>query len=100
MQHASTGELLDLKDQEEPEPPHSPSTPTLSKRTLSGTLLTQRSDSGDWHRGLWRERGCAVACMPLEGKGRGALEGKAPQGRPQKRLEEVAKAVGGGYCRL
>ena len=38
------------------------------------------------------------------GGGRGALERKAPQRRPQKRLgrrlEEVAKAVGGGYCRL
>ena len=36
--------------------------------------------------------------------GRDALEGKGPQRRPQKqlhrRLEEVAKAVGGGYCRL
>ena len=34
--------------------------------------------------------------------GRGALERKGPQSRPQKRdrrLEEVAKAVGGGYCR-
>ena len=35
---------------------------------------------------------------------RGALEGKGPQRRPQKRLgrrlEEVAKAVGGGCCRL
>ena len=33
-----------------------------------------------------------------------ALEGKAPQRRHWKRLdrrlEEVAKAVGGGYCRL
>ena len=33
-----------------------------------------------------------------------ALEGKGPQRRPQRwlgrRLEEVAKAVGGGYCRL
>ena len=33
-----------------------------------------------------------------------ALEGKGPQRRPQKRfgrrLEEVAKTVGGGYCRL
>ena len=33
-----------------------------------------------------------------------ALEGKGPQRQPQKRsdrrLEEVAKAVGGGYCRL
>ena len=35
---------------------------------------------------------------------RDALDGKGPQRRPQKRLdrrlEEVAKAVGGGYCRL
>ena len=35
---------------------------------------------------------------------RDALEGKGPQRRPQQRLdrrwEEVAKAVGGGYCRL
>ena len=35
---------------------------------------------------------------------RGALEGKGPRRRPQRRLdrrlEEVAKAVGGGYCRL
>ena len=37
------------------------------------------------------------------GTGRGALEAKGPQRRPQKRLgrlEEVAKAVRGGYCRL
>ena len=37
-------------------------------------------------------------------RARDALEGKGPQRRPQKRLsrrlEEVAKAVGGGYCRL
>ena len=35
---------------------------------------------------------------------RDALEGKGPQRGDQKRLgrrlEEVAKAVGGGYCRL
>ena len=35
---------------------------------------------------------------------RNALEGKGPQRRPQerldRRLEEVAKAVGGDYCRL
>ena len=38
------------------------------------------------------------------GAGRDALEGKGSQRRPQRRLgrrlEEVAKAVGGGYCRL
>ena len=37
-------------------------------------------------------------------KGRDAFEGEGPQRRPQKRLdrrlEEVAKAVGGGYCRI
>ena len=36
--------------------------------------------------------------------GRDALEGNRPQRRPQRRLgrrlEEVVKAVGGGYCRL
>ena len=38
------------------------------------------------------------------GVGRDALEGEGPQRRPQKRsdrrLEEVAEAVGGGYCQL
>ena len=38
------------------------------------------------------------------GLGRDALEGKAPRRRLQKpvdrRSEDVAKAVGGGYCRL
>ena len=38
------------------------------------------------------------------GGGRDAVAGKAPQRQPQtrsdRRLEEVAKAVGGGYCRL
>ena len=41
---------------------------------------------------------------PLPTSPRDASEGKEPQRRPQKRLgrrlEEVAKAVGGGYCRL
>ena len=43
-------------------------------------------------------------CAPHEGGDMDTLEGKGPQRRPQKplarRLEEVAKAVGGGYCRL
>ena len=43
-----------------------------------------------------------VACLGR--RGGGALEGKGPQRRPQKRLgrwlEGVAKAVGGGYSRL
>ena len=40
----------------------------------------------------------------LQEGGGDALEGEGPQRRPQKqlgrRLEEVAEAVGGGYCRL
>ena len=39
-----------------------------------------------------------------QGGGGDALEGKGPQRRPKqrlgRRLEEVAKAVGGGHCRL
>ena len=39
----------------------------------------------------------------LRGTARDAIKGKAPRGRPQRcldrRLEEVSKAVGGGYCR-
>ena len=50
-------------------------------------------------RRVWR--GGGGHCMD-------ALEGKGPQRRPQRRpqkpldrrFEEVAKAVGGGYCRL
>ena len=34
------------------------------------------------------------------GGGGDALEGKTPEERLNQRLEEVAKAVGGGYCRL
>ena len=38
------------------------------------------------------------------GRGRDAVEGKGPHSRPQRRVdrgsEEVAKAVGGGYCQL
>ena len=47
---------------------------------------------------------CAMAPGLRRGAARDALEGKVPHRRPQKRLdrrlEEVAKAVGGGYCRL
>ena len=56
---------------------------------------------------------CSTERVPLRFHGRtkwvlrgggGAFEGKGPQRRPQKRLgrrlEEVAKAVGSGYCRL
>ena len=40
---------------------------------------------------------CLVACPPPP---RDALEEKGPQRRLDRRLEEVAKAVGGSYCRL
>ena len=47
---------------------------------------------------------CSPWRIPSANPRRAALEGKGPQGRPQKRsdkrLEEAAKAVGGGYCRL
>ena len=56
--------------------------------TVQGPVKEQQPD-GMSHRG---------------GGGGAALEGKGPQGCPQqrvdRRLEEVAKAVGGGYCRL
>ena len=54
-------------------------------------------------------RGLPLDCPPpppisTGGRGRDALEGKGPQRRSNKRLgkrlEEVAKAVGGGCCRL
>ena len=42
--------------------------------------------------------------MHTRGMGRDALEGNGPLSRPQgrldRRLEEVAEAVGGGYCQL
>ena len=48
--------------------------------------------------------GCGVCCAGVGRYPRDALDGKGPQRRPQKRLgrrlEEVAEAVGGGYCRL
>ena len=52
-------------------------------------------------RGRTGRRAQGTACA--RGRGR-ALEGEGRQRRPQqrlgRRLEEVAKAVGGGYCRL
>ena len=57
---------------------------------------------------LWEEcfwQGCKARKGALSaGTPRDAFEGKGPQRRPQmrldRRLEEVVKAVGGGYCRL
>ena len=47
---------------------------------------------------------CNIHRGMAAGGGGGALEEKGPQRRPQKRadrrLEELAKAVGGGCCRL
>ena len=47
--------------------------------------------------------GRGIVC-PQWRQSRDALEGKGPQSRPQRRsdrrLEEVAKSVGGGYCRI
>ena len=46
----------------------------------------------------------ALSANPPPPPRRDAVEGKGPQRWPQKRLgrrlEEVAEAVGGGYCRL
>ena len=81
--------------------------------SASGTCLLSlsTSDLRDWFsacggRGLW-PKGCAVRpvlCHPPPPPQRDPLEGKGPQRWPQRRLdrrlEEVAKAVRGGYCRL
>ena len=47
-------------------------------------------------RGGGRHESCALPGNELEGKG----PKRRPQKRSDRRLEEVAKAVGGGYCRL
>ena len=45
--------------------------------------------------------GAPPSTAPVSGGGGGdASEGQGPQRRLGRRLEEVAKAVGGGYCRL
>ena len=47
---------------------------------------------------------CAFFLLGNGATGRAAIKGKGPQRQSQqrldRRLEEVAKAVGGGYCRL
>ena len=54
--------------------------------------------------GLLSVECCAQACLEEGGGGRDVLEGQGPWRRFQKRLdrrlEEVAQAVGGGYCQL
>ena len=66
-------------------------------RKLRATACAQRSG---WGGSRLQRQGVSG----LGGPGRDALEGQGSQRRLQKRsdrrLEEVAKAVGGGYCRL
>ena len=56
------------------------------------------------HRGPDRPVYLSASKYLRGGGGRDASEGEGPQRPPQRRLgrrlEEVAKAVGGGYCRL
>ena len=53
-------------------------------------VVATKPQKGDTETGKQRQHG----------RVREALEGKGPQKRVGRRLEEVAKAVGGGYCRL
>ena len=80
------------------------------QRPLAGQTGNRRTRGGGGiktSRTEWGVQICQrklfLTCDPLP-PSRDALEGKAPQTRPQKRLgrrlEGVAKAVGGGYCRL
>ena len=70
------------------------------KETASGTCVSGLAADRRWIGGSTT----AVGGHEEQGLGKDALEGKGPRRRPQKRLagrlEEVAKAVGGGYCRL
>ena len=79
--------------------PLTPSPPTYVCHHRDGLLRRQSAINCSF----------GLACSELHAREqrpltRDALEGKAPQRRPQKRsdrrLEEVAKAVWGGYCRL
>ena len=74
-----------------------------SSRACHGT------ECAAWPAPAWEGRQGAEAAPVGSGTivpppGRDALEGKGPPRRPHKRLgrwlEEVVKAVGGGYCRL
>ena len=60
-------------------------------------VATDEEDSGGLRHGP--PVGWSLGVRPGD-----AVEGKGPQMRPQqrlgRRLEEVAQAVGGGYCRL
>ena len=95
-----------------------PSTPDPSPR--ADPLPLKRGLGGSPPPGWTRRGPCGTSPPPpypppplvstahrrpdLEAPARDALEGKGPERRPQRRLgrrlEEVAEAVGGGYCRL
>ena len=66
--------------------------------------VTDRPGAGDTTTPGWERGRGARHDIPWAPRTRAALEGKGPQRRPQRRLgrrlEEVVKAVGGGYCRL
>ena len=63
----------------------------------------ERGRKGTWTSPLGQPLSKAPGCLAYPHP-RDAFEGKGPQRRPlrrlDRRLEEVAKAVGGGYCRL
>ena len=67
---------------------------------IAGTHSVAAVVRGCWSGGTGGGGGLGIS-GPIP---RDASEGKGPQRRPQKRLgrrlEEVAKAFGGGYCRL
>ena len=77
---------------------------------LGGVVWDVAVDPPLQRRGRWGNEGRVRHPPPPPGNTapptypRDALEGKGPQRRPQqrldRRLEEVAEAVGGGYCRL
>ena len=77
------------------------SQPTLSPPSI--TSLRQGTGTRAQpalHRGEVVGRKGWGGCHGGGGGGRDALEGKGPQSRLARRVEEVAKAVGGGCCRL
>ena len=98
--------------------PHLPRTPATRWRVSVSQGRARRTTSVTCSRGSCRSPwyACAAATRRISGGGRSlapaekegdrdALEGKGPNRLPHRkrfgrRLEEVAKAVGGGYCRL